>query len=343
MKPLLLSIGCAVATATRPNFVVLFVDDYGWGDMGANGYQNPSETPNLDALASQGMRFTDFHAMPLCTPSRAQLLTGRLAPRTDVFQNWGTDALYGLNNTEITLGEFMKRNGYATAIRGKWHLGHNPPHHPSYRGFDDVVSVPYSIDMGCVFNSSFYVPPTGARIPVIPACDSPGGTSTPALPLYKCTTNCTNANVTSTGDCNAAIASQPLDLSALSDTYNDENERFIKASAAAGTPFFLYVPFSHTHVPLMTASRWVNASAGKTAFLDVVREVDNSVGAVLAALEAAGVVETTPTCLQPRTTAPGRASAPLRAALAPSRGCTSRCCTPTPAAASSPPGRCVYV
>lgn len=190
----------------------------------------PSETPNIDALAKGGMRFTDFHAMPLCTPSRAQLLTGRLAPRQGVYTNFSPDSLGGLNTSEITLAEFLKAQGYATAIRGKWHLGHNPPHHPSYRGFDESTIVPYSVDMGCVDNSTWFVPPTGANRPIMADCLSgKPGVTLPALPLYNATTNCSG-----TGDCNAAIVSQPLDLSDLSDTYNAEAHRCVEQAGFTG-------------------------------------------------------------------------------------------------------------
>jgi hypothetical protein len=207
--------------AAKPNIVVLFIDDYGWGDVGFQS-EAPSETPHLDALAASGMRFTDFHALPLCTPSRAQLLTGRLAKRHGVYTNFAPDSVGGLNTSEITLAEHLRPVGYRTRQTGKWHLGHNPPHHPSYRGFDEVTTVPYSVDMGCVDNNTWgFVPPTGANKPVMGDCLSglPGVTM-PALPLYNATTNCSG-----TGDCNAAIIAQPLDLSALSDTYNAESRR----------------------------------------------------------------------------------------------------------------------
>jgi arylsulfatase A-like enzyme len=111
--------------------VVLFIDDYGWADFGGNGALPISETPNLDRLAGTGMRFTDFHSTPLCTPSRAQLLTGRYAGRHGVYKNFAPDSIGGLNTSEITLGEFMKGAGYATAMResageytgvGKWRV-----------------------------------------------------------------------------------------------------------------------------------------------------------------------------------------------------------------------------
>lgn len=229
----LLAAAAAAAAAKPPNVVVLFIDDFGWGDVGVNAPERPSETPHIDALAGDGMRFTDWHAMPLCTPSRAQLLTGRLAPRHGVCSNFAQDSLHGLNQSELTLAAFLRERGYATGMMGKHHLGHAPGYHPSYRGFDRVVTVPYSVDMGCVDNSSWFVPPTGANRPPAPNClapKQPGGQPV-ALPLYNATTNCSG-----TGNCDATIVAQPLDLSALSDTYNDEAARCVAAVCAAAPP-----------------------------------------------------------------------------------------------------------
>jgi hypothetical protein len=124
-------------------------DDFGWADVGQN---NPEvkETPTIDALAAGGIHFTDAHAFPLCTPSRAQLLTGRVGMRTGVTTNFGTGAMFGLPRTEHTVAELLKPAGYDTAMGGKWHLGTHPGFHPSYRGFDRILSVPYSVDMGCL-------------------------------------------------------------------------------------------------------------------------------------------------------------------------------------------------
>jgi hypothetical protein len=104
--------------ASKPNVVVLFADDFGWGDVGAN-WPSTTETPHMDALANSGLRFTDFHAMSVCTPSRASLLTGRLGLRTGVVVNFVTDSLYGLPTTEVTLPALLKTAGYDTAMLGK--------------------------------------------------------------------------------------------------------------------------------------------------------------------------------------------------------------------------------
>jgi arylsulfatase G len=139
-------------TPLRPNFVVIFLDDAGWGDVGFNvGDEITPETKVLDKLAREGLRFTDFHAAAsVCTPSRASLLTGRLGLRTGVIKNFREGALGGLPTTEMTIAELLRDHaGYQTAMLGKWHLGTHPPYHPTYRGFNRYFGVPYSVDMGC--------------------------------------------------------------------------------------------------------------------------------------------------------------------------------------------------
>lgn len=123
--------------SSRPNFVILFLDDHGWGDFGANvGSNIVTETPNLDALASSGVRFTDMHAgFSVCTASRAALLTGRLAPRTGVADNFGPTSNRGMALQEQTIANYLVNNGYDTHMIGKWHLGHNVNFSVTYRGF----------------------------------------------------------------------------------------------------------------------------------------------------------------------------------------------------------------
>lgn len=284
----------AVASAASPpppNFVVMLVDDWGWGDLGAND-ASTKETAHMDALAASGIRFTDFHAMSVCTPSRAALLVGRLAPRSGVFQNFWTDATGGLPQGEITIASLLKRAPipYDTKHQGKYHNGHAPGFHPTYRGFDEYLGVPYSIDMGCVDVSC-------QNLPMEAPCPQnssgkpkpPPDTGTPALPLY----NSTGPNCTGHASCNADIAQQPVDLTSLADVYAEGADEFISRHGAggsrAGIPFFLYMAFSHVHVPLAHAAKWTNSSARNTVFGDTLMELDDTVGRIIASLDAAGV------------------------------------------------------
>src|SRR5262245_7382959 len=134
------------APADRPNIVLIFCDDLGYHDIGPYGSKNP--TPNLDRLAREGVRFTDFYvAQPVCSASRAALLTGCYPNRVGIFYALGPKDTHGISDKEQTLTEVLKPRGYATAIYGKWHLGHRPKFLPTRHGFDDYFGLPYSNDM----------------------------------------------------------------------------------------------------------------------------------------------------------------------------------------------------
>src|SRR3712207_5396226 len=130
------------ADATRPNVVVIFPDDLGYADVGCYGATGYT-TPNIDRLAKEGVRFTDFYvAQAVCSASRAALLTGRYPNRVGILGALGPDARIGINAEERTIAEVLKSRGYATAVYGKWHLGHHPPFLPTRHGFDDYFGLP---------------------------------------------------------------------------------------------------------------------------------------------------------------------------------------------------------
>ncbi|XP_065419767.1 arylsulfatase G isoform X11 [Chrysemys picta bellii] len=177
LKMLLLLVGCLVGlfyhlsdlwvgekrtVQNKPNFIVILADDVGWGDLGAN-WAETKDTPNLDQMAAEGMRFVDFHsAASTCSPSRASLLTGRLGIRNGVTHNFAVTSVGGLPLNETTLAEVLKEAGYITAVIGKWHLGHSGLYHPNFRGFDCYFGIPYSHDMGCTDTPGYNLPPCPA-------------------------------------------------------------------------------------------------------------------------------------------------------------------------------------
>ncbi len=237
-----------------PNFVIVFIDDMGYADVrcfGAEGY----ETPNIDRMAAEGVRFTDFYAAASsCTPSRAALMTGCYPQRVGLPHVLGPGAKIGLSNGETTIAEILKPLGYATACYGKWHLGHHPQFLPTQHGFDEYFGLPYSNDMW-------------PRHPENP-------TAYPDLPLVE-------------GE--RVVAYNP-DQTQLTTWYTERAVRFIEKNK--DRPFFLYVPHSMCHVPLFVSDKFKGKS-GKGLFGDVIMEIDWSVGEILAALKRLDLDENT--------------------------------------------------
>ena len=148
--------GCARLLPTRrkderpPNFIIIFADDLGYADLGCFGAEK-IRTPHLDRMAEEGMRFTDFYSTaPVCTPSRASLLTGCYPLRVGLVSVLHPWTAHGLNDNEVTLAGLLKTRGYATACIGKWHLGHHPEFLPTRHGFDYYFGLPYSNNMNSV-------------------------------------------------------------------------------------------------------------------------------------------------------------------------------------------------
>jgi len=143
---LLLGVSAIALAAPPPNFIVLFADDQGWGDLGVYGHPD-IRTPHIDRMAAEGMRLTSFYAAPFCGPSRAALMTGSYPPRASLDFNHGPEGTTGIHPNEVTVAELLKSSGYATKMIGKWHLGDAPEFLPHRHGFDSWFGIPYSNDM----------------------------------------------------------------------------------------------------------------------------------------------------------------------------------------------------
>ncbi len=256
---LLLSATAPARAADPPNVVILFCDDLGYGDLGCYGHPT-IRTPNLDRMASEGMKFTSFYAAAcVCTPSRAALLTGRLPIRTgmtsDTRRVLFPDSAGGLPASEITLAEALKAKGYATACVGKWHLGHRPEFLPTKQGFDSYFGVPYSNDM----DRRADLAPKGRAAFAEPKFEYWN------VPLLR----------------NDKEIERPAEQHTLTQRYTSEAIAFIRASKTK--PFFLYLPYTTSHVPLFASKDFAGKSP-RGRFGDVVEEVDWSVGEILKTL-----------------------------------------------------------
>ena len=265
---LLILLTAGALAADRPNIVIIFTDDQGYGDVGkfgAEGYK----TPNLDRMADEGAIFRNFHvAQPVCSASRAALLTGCYPNRIGIHGALGPGTRVGLSDSEMTVAQLVKPHGYATAILGKWHLGDAPQFMPLRHGFDEYFGLALSSD---------YWPGHPDLITNFP----PGMIATkrkyPNLPIYE-------------GERKFREAMSMDDLNHLTTWYAERAVSFIERNKAR--PFFLYVAHSLPHVPLGVSEKF----RGKTKhglYGDVIAEIDWSVGQILDALKRNGVDDNT--------------------------------------------------
>ncbi|MEM9416505.1 MAG: sulfatase [Planctomycetota bacterium] len=242
--------------ATPPNIVIIFTDDQGYGDLSCFGHPT-IHTPHLDALAADGMKLTQCYVpSPVCSPSRAALLTGCYPKRVGMHQHViFPQNNYGLHTEEVTLADMLNAHGYATGMFGKWHLGHRPGLMPTDQGFDTFFGIPYSNDMAQIHL------PEDNNYPF-------------RMPLIRN---------------NEVIAWEP-DQRLLTRRYTEEAVAFIEQHK--DRPFFVYLPHSMPHIPLYASDDFEGESP-RGLYGDVIEEIDWSVGQIVAALEAHGLTDNT--------------------------------------------------
>ena len=239
-----------------PNYIVIFVDDMGYGDLGV--YGNPTiSTPHLDKMAYEGQKWTQFYsAASVCTPSRAALLTGRLPVRSGMASSKNSvlfpNSLSGLPSTELTLAEKLKEKNYKTAIVGKWHLGHTKNYLPNNHGFDYYFGIPYSNDMDKINNNNYWSEYENKEL----SSDSYN------VPLME----------------NFDIIERPVDQTTITSRYVDKTLQLI--NNYKNDNFFIYLSHNLPHIPLYASKRFLGKSK-RGLYGDVIEEIDYGVGLII--------------------------------------------------------------
>ncbi|WP_020526097.1 sulfatase family protein [Flexithrix dorotheae] len=256
-------------TTTRsgpPNIVVIFCDDLGYGDLGTYGH--PSiVTPNLDKMASEGQKWTNFYVgASVCTPSRAALLTGRYPIRSGMCSDKSRvlfpNSINGLPESEITLAEALKEKGYKTTCIGKWHLGHKKQFLPTNNGFDSYFGIPYSNDMDRKGKFEYW--DEADNIPIAHY----------NVPLLQDTRE----------------IERPAEQHTITKRYTEKAVEYIKENKEE--PFFIYLAHNLPHIPLFTSPEFKGSSL-RGLYGDVIQEIDNGVGKILSTLKEEGLAENT--------------------------------------------------
>lgn len=250
----------ALESAEKPNFVLIFTDDQGYGDLGSFG-STAIRTPHLDRLAAEGRKFTSFMtASPVCSPSRAALLTGCYPRRVGMHNGvLFPTSTTGLNPDEHTIADHLRQQGYATACFGKWHLGHHPEVLPTANGFDTYYGIPYSNDMNHPANEG---KPKGGAAGMDELWNDPESTLTKwKTPLME----------------NEKIVELPVDQRTITRRCTDRALAFVKENRER--PFFVYLPYSMPHIPLYVPDE-VRDPDPKRAYINTIEHLDTEVGRV---------------------------------------------------------------
>ncbi|MDB4703106.1 sulfatase [bacterium] len=259
--------------AAKPNFIIIFADDQGYGDLSCFGSKT-IRTPNIDRIAKEGRKFTSFMvASPVCTPSRSALLTGCYPKRVGMHQHvLFPSSTKGLNPKEHTIADHLKGQGYATACFGKWHLGHHKEVLPTSNGFDTYFGIPYSNDMNHPDNKG---KPKGGWAGMDILWNDPESTLTKwKTPLFE----------------DEKIVELPVDQRTVTRRYTQKSIDFIKANK--DKPFFVYLPHSMPHIPLYVPDD-VRDPDPKNAYINTIEHIDSEVGRLLKTLDDLKLVDNT--------------------------------------------------
>ena len=257
----------AANSGALPNIVIIFTDDQGYADVGVFGARG-FQTPNLDRLAAEGCIFRNFHVpQPICSASRAGLLTGCYPNRIGIHGALGPRSKVGISSNEMTLAQLVKQRGYATAIFGKWHLGDARQFLPLQHGFDQYFGLPYSNDMWPLHPDFVNLPPN----------DPKRKYCYPDLPMF---------------DGNKVVTPKVTheDQNQLTTWYTEHAVKFIEQNK--DRPFFLYLAHNMPHVPLHVSDKF-HGKTQRGLYGDVIEEIDWSVGQVMDTLKRTGLEDKT--------------------------------------------------
>jgi arylsulfatase len=253
--------------AEKPNIVIMMVDNLGWGELGVygGGVLRGAETPRLDKLASEGLRFLNFNVEPQCTPSRSALMTGQHPIRSGTTKVvWGM--LYGMTQWERTIPELLSDEGYVTGMFGKWHLGDTQGRFPTDQGFDEWYGIANTTDEAMYSSHYLYDADESVKPYVVEATRG-------AVPKQV----------------------KEYDLKArqmIDGELTDKTIDFMKRSVKSKKPFFAFVPFTHAHLPTLSHPDFAGKT-GNGAYADVLSEIDHRSGQILDALDDLGVAGNT--------------------------------------------------
>jgi arylsulfatase len=263
------------AAESKPNIVLIFMDNFGYGELGVygGGITRGAPTPRIDTLAEEGIRLTNFNVEAQCTPSRSALMTGRYAIRSGNGSVPITTGMYGLTQWEITMAEMLSDAGYATGMFGKWHLGHTKGRFPTNQGFDEWYGIPNSTDESLwpdqpQFNEVVKENLSPYAVPEY-VYDGKKGSDPKKVKVYN------------------SVLRPEIDRECT-----DRAKDFIKRQAEAGKPFFVFLPYTQTHMPVVPSKEFAGKS-GNGNWGDVLMQIDAYTGELLDTLDGLNIADNT--------------------------------------------------
>lgn len=257
--------------ADKPNIVLVFMDNFGYGELGVygGGIIRGAPTPRIDHLAGEGMRLLNFNVEAQCTPSRAAILTGRYAVRTGNGSIPIETPVYGLTQWEYTLAEMLSDSGYATGMFGKWHLGHTAGRFPTDQGFDEWYGIPNSSDESAWPDDTRFLPDSHPFAKAEHVMEGRRGETPKKLQVYN-----------------------TKERLLIDDELTNRSVDFMKRQAAAKKPFFLFIPYTQTHMPVAPHPDFRGVT-GNGDFADVLAQTDAYVGELMDAVDELGIRDNT--------------------------------------------------